>query len=172
MGPGTFFGETALLFGVLRTTTVTTNAKCLMLAISKKNYDQLVPEVATLFEEEARRRCVGKLGKMSKTVPFLAEIDSDIFLERGEIITIDNDTRVFEKGSIGDCFYIILFGEVGVIGDAECEPIHAEDDGTAPHEPSPTTVHHYDPSLEEAFLTLRTGQYFGEMVRASQNRPR
>ena len=59
LGPGSFFGEMALLFGMPRSATVTVNKPSVLLVLDIADFRELAgrrPEVVNLIEIEGKRR--------------------------------------------------------------------------------------------------------------------
>ncbi|GMI08839.1 hypothetical protein TrRE_jg2152 [Triparma retinervis] len=118
MKPGDYFGETALMVNIPRTTTVRTRKKSLFLTIDKvafQNFLRVCPDVTERMNDVMKDRMIGKLSSMD--IPFLQGISPEMFSEFAhgvEMHELDENAVVFKEGDMGDRFYIIIHGEMRV----------------------------------------------------------
>ena len=123
---GDYFGETALMVNIPRTTTVRTRKKSLFLTIDKRafhNFLRVCPDVKERMNQLMKDRMMSKLSNMD--IPFFQGISPSMFSEFAHSVQMhemDKDAVVFKEGEMGDRFYIIIHGEVRV----ECDGIANE----------------------------------------------
>lgn len=142
-----YFGETALMVNIPRTTTVTAVKKSLFITVCKaefQNFLQVCPTVKSKMELVMKERMIGKLSQMK--IPFfkgVTDLDMDEFSVAVEMHEFDKDSVVFKEGDQGDRFFIIIHGEV--------------------------RVEHSDPEKVVDIGHLGPGKYFGEMALVSDD---
>eukprot|EP00462_Mataza_sp_D1_P006987 CAMPEP_0175122586 /NCGR_PEP_ID=MMETSP0087-20121206/1796_1 /TAXON_ID=136419 /ORGANISM="Unknown Unknown, Strain D1" /LENGTH=644 /DNA_ID=CAMNT_0016404235 /DNA_START=23 /DNA_END=1957 /DNA_ORIENTATION=+ len=138
MGPGSYFGEIALLMGVPRTATVSATADSLLLQLCKidfVHFMELVPQAKDQLKSLLSERVASLFRKFH--IPFFAALSRDKFSElcrEFTIVEVEAGQPVVRQGEVGDKFYLLAHG---------C--LRVEKDGTAVGEISP-------------------GQYFGEIA--------
>mmetsp|Transcript_27356 Transcript_27356/g.51873 ORF Transcript_27356/g.51873 Transcript_27356/m.51873 type:complete len:643 (+) Transcript_27356:165-2093(+) len=157
---GDYFGETALMVNIPRTTTVTTKEKSLFVTIGKHefhNFLRVVPDVNYRMQQVMKDRMMGKLSSMD--IPFLQGISKDMFGEFStnvEMHELDDNDIVFKQGDFGDRFYIIIHGEVRI-----------ETDNTPKSPGDPPIITERASPLRRSITMdighLGPGKYFGEM---------
>jgi len=106
-GPGTCFGELALMYNAPRAATVTATTDCLVWAVDRFTFRRILANVSDhqLHEYE----------EFLKKVQLLAPLSNR---ERAKIaealdeVTFDKDEVICKQGDVGDCMYILRQGEV------------------------------------------------------------
>ena len=157
---GDYFGETALMVNIPRTTTVTTKEKSLFVTIGKHefhNFLRVVPDVNYRMQQVMKDRMMGKLSSMD--IPFLQGISKDMFGEFStnvEMHELDDNDIVFKQGDFGDRFYIIIHGEVRI--ETDNTPKSLGDPPIITEKASPLRR-----SITMDIGHLGPGKYFGEM---------
>ena len=142
-----FFGETALMVSIPRTTTVKCTKKSLLVTVCKQefqNFLKVCPSVKEKMEEVMKNRMIGKLSNMK--IPFfkgVTDLDMNEFAASVDMHEYDKEEFVFKEGDKGDRFYIIIHGEVRVEHSNESSK-------------EMTDIGHLGP-----------GKYFGEMALVS-----
>lgn len=139
LGSGDYFGEAALLTGAPRNATIRALTSVSTFTLSKQAFDQLVrADFRGRDKMDTATRRVGLL----RGIPVFSDFDS---LELRRVVgqleskLVQSGQKIFEQGDLGDRFYIIESGQVGV------ETIAA--DGQ---------------KIEQA--RLGAGEYFGEIA--------
>jgi CRP-like cAMP-binding protein len=125
LGPGSFFGEFAVLADQRRHASVETIEPVELLEIRRGLLDELVaahPGVARTLRRFYRERL---LGTLMATAPFFEKLQAQeraAVVERFRPRRFGRGARIIEEGSPGGGLYLILVGEVEVVrgqGDAE-----------------------------------------------------
>jgi CRP-like cAMP-binding protein len=112
---GSYFGETALMVNIPRTTSVVTKTKSLLLTVGKTEYNNFLmvcPEVKQGMQKVMKDRMMSKLSSMD--IPFFQGINPSELAMSVEMHEFDKDIAVFKAGDTGDRFYIIIHGEVRI----------------------------------------------------------
>eukprot|EP01137_Pigoraptor_chileana_P024711 Opistho-2@93063 len=131
-----WFGEIALLENTTRTATITASQDCLLLYLTRERFQtflKVCPEVlkSTHFENVVRQRTAGTL----KSIPFFSVLKTKDFgpLQRfdeeklgllGSLFTFSqfgSGDVIFREGDEGTCLFIIVYGQVSVIGKNEAD---------------------------------------------------
>jgi CRP-like cAMP-binding protein len=143
LGPGSFFGEFAVLADQRRHASVMAIEPVELLEIRRALLDELVsahPGVARTLRRFYRERL---LSTLTATAPFFAQLTPE---ERASVVErfrprrFGRGSRIIEEGSAGGGLYLILVGEVQVVRSAPG-----------------------DEGGEVVLGTLGEGAYFGEM---------
>jgi len=117
---GDYFGETALMVDIPRTTTVTATQKSLLLTVERgdwTNFLKVCPYVRYDMMKIMKDRMIEKLSSLE--IPFFQGISNAAFAKITESIEIEEfraDDVVFCEGDIGHHFYIVIHGTVQIIG--------------------------------------------------------
>jgi CRP-like cAMP-binding protein len=125
LGPGSFFGEFAVLADQRRHASVSTIEPVELLEITRQLLDELVaahPGVARTLRKFYRERL---LATLMATAPFFANLKPEeraAIAERFRPRRFGRGARIVEEASAGGGLYLILVGEVEVVrGAAESE---------------------------------------------------
>jgi len=133
-GPGGCFGELALIYNTARAASVTSTSACKLWALDLRTFRYIL---ATTSSSKMVHRC-----EFLKKCPFLDPLSNDQISKLAgalESCSFDPDEYIIRQGDIGDCFYIIEDGQV------KCTQLKSS-------------------GREVELLTLRAGDYFGEMA--------
>jgi len=129
LSSGDWFGEIALLEQTRRTATVTAREECMLLYLSRDNFQRflrLAPEVlqSGLFDQIVRRRTANSLKAipifsvlMKKRVGPLQQFDEERLALLGGLFRFvqkQAEETIFKEGDDGDAFYIIVRGKCAV----------------------------------------------------------
>ena len=156
---GDYFGETALIADIPRTTTVKTKTKALFVTVDKldfANFFKVCPIKESMMKVTIERM-LDKLSTLS--IPFLSGIPEEKFKDlrdSAKLHELSNGEVVFKQGDHGDRFYIVVHGQVKIetrttIDEKEVSlPIPPPDDGM--------------PRRMTEIGRLGAGKYFGEMA--------
>jgi len=116
LGPGTSFGELALLYFAPRAATVTATTGASVFVIARQQFKDII----TAAQADLAGTYIKYLNKVPTLEPLMdtekkqmAEALTDFVFEEGEII--------FEQGEKGVLFYILIDGQVSVIKDGKEE---------------------------------------------------
>jgi CRP-like cAMP-binding protein len=115
-----YFGESSLLNKVRCNATVKTKTNCLLLKLSGENFQkflQVAPEVEDLFRQRVNMRTSERL----KNIPFFRNVRENKPWSKldllGALFTFEEFSMnevVFNQGTIGTKFYIIVSGEIEI----------------------------------------------------------
>jgi len=106
VSPGQGFGERALEFDIVRTADAVCEGYVVCYTISKASFDRLLGPLHNIWRFDALRR-VNILAALSdKQVLELADMMTERVFQPSEVI--------FEKGEIGDTFYVVEDGELRI----------------------------------------------------------
>ncbi|MCW2950168.1 MAG: hypothetical protein JWN41_1181, partial [Thermoleophilia bacterium] len=119
LGPGDWFGESGLLDGSLRTATITagTARPVQLLSFDAAVFSKYISPYVTSYHG---RELVSRRRARLDEIPLfraLASEDLDRLARALREERIDAGTIVFRQGAVGDAFYIVAEGSVGVIRD-------------------------------------------------------
>mmetsp|Transcript_64768 Transcript_64768/g.76038 ORF Transcript_64768/g.76038 Transcript_64768/m.76038 type:complete len:613 (+) Transcript_64768:81-1919(+) len=155
---GDYFGETALMIDVPRTTTVKTKQKSLFLVLDKNDFENflMVCPIKESMLQVMTDRMLSKLSSIG--IPFLVGIELTSLSTSVEMHEVPKDSIIFNEGDVGDRFYIIFYGEVKVEAKKVQEGISSDAEVTSTEDENGDDMH-----LGHLF----SGQYFGEMALAS-----
>lgn len=168
MKAGDYFGETALMVNIPRTTTVRTRDKSLFLTIDKvafHNFLRVCPDVKDRMNEVMKDRMIGKLSSMD--IPFLQGISPEMFSEFAhgvEMHEMEKDAVVFKEGEMGDRFYIIIHGEVRVEMGSGHGHGHGGGEDATKAAGNGAPLKKMSRSMSMDIGHLGPGKYFGEMA--------
>ena len=172
LGPGDYFGETAVMARIPRTTTVKSAKKSLFLTVDNvafQNFVAVCPDVGEKIQASMKARMIDKL--MSMDVPFFKGIKEEMFKELATSAVMhdfDASDTVFKEGDMGDRFYIIIHGEVTV----ETTDTSAGDEGEGEGGQESAAAQSNDEgdrkSNTKQLGVLGPGKYFGEMALVQQ----
>ena len=157
---GDYFGETALMVNIPRTTTVTTSQKALFVTIGKHefhNFLRVCPDVNYRMKQVMKDRMMSKLSSMS--IPFFTGISKEMFAEFAhnvEMHEMQKEEAVFKYGDKGDHFYLIIHGEVRIEMD---KMVNVGNYSPKGKEDKPLRR-----SMSMDIGHLGPGKYFGEMA--------
>lgn len=137
LGPGASFGELALMYNTPRAASIKTSSDCVLWEIDRTNYRGIL----VYFKYQRNRQYMEFLRNVSIMGKTLGSIMNDDELEKMTVSlereTYETGDVIIRQGNVGDNFYIIAEGDVGVFRT--------------------------DESNKESKLTvLHTGAYFGE----------
>jgi len=117
LGTGDYFGETALIVDVPRTTTVKTTTKCLFVTVDKTDFANFF-KVCPIREDITRVTIERMLCKLSMLgIPFLYGIPEEklkTLVGSAKLEEYKTGDVVFKQGDHGDRFYIIVHGQVKI----------------------------------------------------------
>uniref|UniRef100_A0A7S1BBP2 Cyclic nucleotide-binding domain-containing protein n=1 Tax=Corethron hystrix TaxID=216773 RepID=A0A7S1BBP2_9STRA len=157
LGDGDYFGETALMVDIPRTTSVTATQKTLLLTVERNdwnNFLKVCPNVRNDITQVMKDRMIEKLTSLD--IPFFQGIPTESFTKISKSIEIRQfqlDDILFCEGDIGHHFYIVIHGAVQIIGGTGNLGMSAMK---------------YADSLEMTDVgLLGPGMYFGEMALVS-----
>lgn len=115
-----YFGESSLLHHVRCNATVKTKTQCLLLKLSGEDFQkflQVAPEVEDLFRQRVNMRTSERL----KRIPFFKNVRENKPWSKldllGALFTFEEFSMneiVFQQGTIGTKFYIIVSGEIEI----------------------------------------------------------
>ena len=169
---GDYFGETALMVNIPRTTTVTTVDKVLFVTIVKHdfhNFLKICPHISQGMDKVMKDRMIQKLGSMD--IPFFKGIDPEVFSDLAmnvEMHEFNRDECVFREGSVGERFFIIVHGEVRIEAMQESEdPSPRSSDKAAVSNKADKARINRSKSISMDIGHLGPGKYFGEMALVS-----
>ncbi len=159
---GDYFGETAVLVDINRTSTVKTAEKCLFVTVEKTMFENFcaVCPIKEKMKKVMAERMLSKLTSLG--IPFLDGISEESFkslTDQVEIHEPEDGEVIFREGDVGDRFYIIVNGSVRVDSsdmNTKKEQSNASGDLEAKDKTEPT------PSRKGEYLCA--GSYFGEMA--------
>ncbi len=168
---GDYFGETAVLVDINRTSTVKTTEKCLFVTVEKTMFENFcaVCPIKDRMKKVMAERMLSKLTSLG--IPFLDGISEESFKSLTDQVDIhepEDGEVIFHEGDVGDRFYIIVNGSVRVDSsdmNTKKEQLNASGDleGKDNAEPTPSRR---DSNLKRS-EHLYAGSYFGEMALAS-----
>ncbi|MDY0000575.1 MAG: cyclic nucleotide-binding domain-containing protein [Polyangia bacterium] len=141
LGPGSFFGEFALLSDRKRHATVTVTEDAVIYEISRKVIADLTkaePAFGNTLRAFYRRRLLGTLLASAPFFTVLNETERESLMGRLRFRRVPDGTKIISEGEPGGGFFLILIGQVRIS--------KAEPDGSA-----------------RTLATLGDGSYFGEM---------
>jgi CRP-like cAMP-binding protein len=162
LGPGSFFGEFAVLADQRRHASVETVERVELLEIRRALIDELVaahPGVARTLRRFYRERL---LQTLMATAPFFAGLEPEervSVAERFRPRRFGRGARIIEEGSPGGGLFLILVGEVQVVRAAQSS--------STPAPPPPPSQSQSQPGeggpREIELGRIGEGSYFGEM---------
>eukprot|EP01006_Ploeotia_vitrea_P040349 TRINITY_DN66422_c1_g1_i1.p1 TRINITY_DN66422_c1_g1~~TRINITY_DN66422_c1_g1_i1.p1 ORF type:complete len:596 (+),score=305.89 TRINITY_DN66422_c1_g1_i1:106-1893(+) len=118
LGPGSYFGEIALMVDMPRTAGVQAVDDCLLLSLKKQdfhNFMSLVPEFRDSFDGVVKQRTAEFFKKFN--VPFFEAIPNELYAQLSALCEIEEfpaNSVIFHEGDPGLKFYIIVFGTAHV----------------------------------------------------------
>lgn len=113
-GPGTCFGELALLYNSPRVATVQATAPCKMWVMERKAYSVVRTKMAKQLDKDRHEAIDG-----CQIFAALSDDRKQAVTDALEPVTFETGEYVFHKGDVGDRFYIIQSGEVSVVDDGK-----------------------------------------------------
>lgn len=133
-GSGGCFGELALIYNTARAASVTATNACKLWALDLRTFRYIL---ATTSSSKMVHRC-----EFLKKCPFLDPLSNEQIGKLAGALdscSFESDDYIIRQGDTGDCFYIIEEGQV------KCTQLKSS-------------------GREVELLTLRAGDYFGEMA--------
>uniref|UniRef100_A0A7S2KVM8 Cyclic nucleotide-binding domain-containing protein n=1 Tax=Leptocylindrus danicus TaxID=163516 RepID=A0A7S2KVM8_9STRA len=174
LGRGDYFGETSLLVNIPRTMTAKTKQRSLFLTVDKVDFENFlkVCSVKETVDRMMKNRMIQMLSSLG--IPFFVGLPTEKLSSISnsvEIHEVDKGSVIFREGDVGDCFYIIFYGEVSIEttnlihdnarsqrGDITDGVINDTAEEITACGPSVIDLGHYGP-----------GKYFGEMALISES---
>ncbi|CAK9023160.1 cGMP-dependent protein kinase, partial [Durusdinium trenchii] len=111
LGPGTYFGERALLTDEPRAADVTTLTDTLLLALDRKAFDEHLGPLRSLMDENMK-------GRVVEAVPILQQLPKGLrarITSKFELIHFADQEVIVREGDIGDRFFLVRSGNVDVM---------------------------------------------------------
>ena len=157
---GDYFGETALIVDIPRTTTVKTVSKALFVTVDKMDFANFF-KVCPIKEAMTKVTIERMLCKLSVLgIPFLHGIPDEklkSFADSSKLHELAHGDVVFKQGEYGDRFYIVVHGEVKI--ETRNDPVMKEETSKQdPESSAPLTRRVTNVGK------LGAGKYFGEMA--------
>lgn len=120
LGPGSYFGEMALMVRLPRSETVRASQTCLLLTISVADFETYLHQYPIVYERiDRERRARMALRLVSLEIPFLSGLSTESLTDLSQRCVIEDkiepDTIILRQGDIGDRFYIVIDGAVEAI---------------------------------------------------------
>jgi len=111
LGPGSYFGERALLTDEPRAADVTTLEDTVLLALDRTAFNEILGPLRSLLDTKMKERVM-------EAVPILQQLPGglrDKILPKFELLEFEDGEVVVHEGDIGDKFYIVRSGVVDVL---------------------------------------------------------
>jgi len=169
LGPGSYFGERSLLTDEPRAADVFTSSDCILLALHKKSFNELLGPLKSVLDDNMKRRVI-------EAVPVLQQLPRSLrgnILEKFHFKTFTKGEIIVSEGEPGRNFYIIRSGRVFVystsIPDEEpATPIVRGRKMSRKKSRIFLSSHDNlvidDPALGAYLAELHEGDWFGEMA--------
>jgi len=125
-GPGTLFGELALLYNAPRAATVTATSDSKVWVVDRHTFRKIITDMSS----QKFSTWVQFLQKVPLLQP-LASYERSKVAEALEEVSVPKGTVLFKQGDSGDCLYLVYSGNVGVYKqNAAATPYGGDQDST------------------------------------------
>jgi cAMP-dependent protein kinase regulator len=114
LGPGTFFGEIALVTDLPRSATVRAVGRVELLAIDRELISQVAADIIPVLLSFVRDRLVDRITRTSELFEPFTDDERKQLAGQFEVVEVDAGTRLITQGTKADGLYIVMAGKVDV----------------------------------------------------------
>jgi len=117
LGPGTYFGERALVRDEPRAADVVAISDVVAMALDRKSFNELLGPLRAVMDDNMKERVV-------EALPILRELSAEArerVVSEFRVETFNQSDVIVKQGDVADKFFVIRQGKVRVVDDCECE---------------------------------------------------